>query len=117
MSRTVVTLDESWTAKEIPVPLKVKMFKTDQNLTGWLLQLRMTRNGTELSFGGTVTWEDASTGIAKITFVDGDIDVETAGDEFAMYDIEVWASGGGQRLASVLIKNGCYAYVGSAPTV
>lgn len=114
--RTVITLDETWVSGEIPVPILIQMFTTEQDLTGWTQDIRVERDDVELTFGGTITWDDINKGIAKITFADGDIEV-AAGKEYSQYKIEVWAAGGSQRISSVLIRNGCNLQVGAAPTI
>ena len=116
--RSVLHLSPNWTAGEIPIPLLVQLLTPPQSLQSWNLQVRFERDGVELTpqAGTPVEWEDITLALAKVNFAAGDIEV-TAGAAFSRYEIEVWAAGAGQRIASKTIINEVYPQVGAAPTV
>ncbi len=116
--RSILTLDTNWTAGEIPIPVKVQLLDPPQDLTSWVLQVRFEIDGVEITPGAStpVEWDDASQSIAKVNFAQGDIEV-TTGKKSSLIEIEVWAAGASQRIASKTIVNWIYAQVGASPTI
>lgn len=114
--RNVITLDESWTAGEIPPALQIQLLDPPVSLDGWELQVRFERDGKEVTpaHGTPVDWVDAELSLCKVNFGAGDMAVTGERSEFR---IEVWAAGAGQRIASRLIVNHIYENVGSDPTI
>ncbi len=116
--RDVLTLDTNWTAGEIPPSLLIDLLDPPQDLTAYTLQVRMTRDGTEFTpaAGTPVEFDDPLKSRVKVNFADGDV-IVTEGNEFSLYEIEVWAAGGGIRIATKTVIVEVYPQVGSAPTI
>ena len=103
---------DSFVAGEKPV-IDVQFYETEQDLTGFSLDWRVERDGTEVTPAGSIAWKDQSLGQARVTFGEGDIDV-TDGSEWSRYKMELWTGDGTTRIATLLIVFDVYQHVGSA---
>lgn len=95
------------------IKVDVQFHKTEVDLTGFAVDVRVTRDDVELDLAGGVAWLDITKGQCRVTFGEGDIDVAPE-EERSRYRMEVWAGDGTERIASLLIVFDVYQHVGAA---
>lgn len=106
-----------FTSGEIPLPFLVKFDATDLNYTGYAIDATLLDDdGTEMTFGGSVTWNDETTGMAQVQLAAADVAVP-AGKLIITRRMMVWAGNGVNRTATLEIKYNCRPSVGTPPSI
>ena len=111
-----VTVVGPYTNGEIPFPLKVQFEPEPVDLTGYTLAVRIENGvGDERTFTGSVTWDDAATGRATVSWGAGDVDLTDPTTDEERFSMQVWAVGPQNKIATSLIMWTTYRNVGSVP--
>lgn len=104
-----------YTAGEKPPILTVDFYDTSPpNLTGWVLSLTCTRDGTELTSWGSIAWSDASIARANVTMP---VLALATGKTRQLFTLQCWAGNGLQRIASVPICFYVHSQIGTTPAI
>lgn len=105
---------------EIPLDFTVKFDETDLDFNGYA-QPEATladQNNATLTFAGSVSWDDISTGVVLVSLAAGDLTRVDSTLEHETRRLMIWAGDGGtKKVATVLIKYGIDAPVGVPPSV
>jgi len=107
-----------FTDGEIPIPFTVKFDRTDIDFSGGfsLAATLEDDDGSEMTFDGTVTWSDASTGLVTVEL--GALDVAVAAGKLVITRrLMVWTGDGTNRVATVEIKYNCHPAIGTPPSI
>lgn len=109
-----------FTEGEIPLPFTVKYDQSDIDFSsGFTLDATLEdEDGAELTFGGTVDWETSTIGLVKVELAASDCTRQDSTARKETRRLQIWTGDGGtNRVATVLIKYGVDAPVGTPPAV
>ncbi len=108
-----------YTDGETPLPFNMKFDEVDIDFsTGFTVEATLIDDdGSEMSFAGTVTFEDAATGLVRVDL--GAADVAVPIDKLLITRrLQIWTGDGGtNKIASVEIKFMCHPSIGTPPSV
>lgn len=109
-----------YTDGEIPLPFLIKFDKTDIDFStgGFTVGATLVDDdGTEMVFDGTVTFEDAATGLIRVDLGADDIAV-SAGKLVITRRLQIWTGDGGtNKVATVEVKYNCHPAIGTPPAI
>lgn len=111
-----VRLIGPYTAGEIPDPLVLQFYDSPKDLSGYDVEVTMSRDDEEVVLGGTASWVAQDLGIAKYEFAEDDLQVAD-GEKKSSYRMEFWAGNGTIRIASLLIVFDVNRQVGTVPSI
>jgi len=103
---------------EIPLTFTVKFDPTDIDFTGYTVEATLSdQDNTALTFTGSVAWNDIALGIVDVNLAAADTTLVGA-VEHETRRLMIWAGDAGTNLvATVLIKYGIDAAVGTPPAI
>lgn len=108
-----------YTDGEIPLPFNMKFDETDIDFSvgGFVVEATLLDDdGTEMTFDGTVTFEDSSTGLVRVDLGAADVAVP-ANILLLTRRLQIWTGDGTNRIASVTIKFNCHPAIGTPPSI
>ena len=108
-----------YTDGEIPLPFTIKFDETDIDFsTGFTVDATLVDDdGTEMSFAGTVTFQDDTTGLVRVDLGAADIAVPAARLVITRR-LQIWTGDGGtNKVATVVVKYNCHPAVGTPPAI
>lgn len=108
-----------YTDGEIPLPFNMKFDETDIDFSvgGFVVEATLLDDdGTEMSFAGTVTFEDSATGLVRVDLGAADVAVP-ANILLLTRRLQIWTGDGTNRIASVTIKFNCHPAIGTPPSI
>ncbi len=108
-----------YTDGEIPLPFTVKFDEIDIDFsTGFTVAATLVDDdGTEMAFAGTVTFQDAATGLVRVDLGAADVAIP-ATRLIITRRLQIWTGdGGANKVATVTVKYNCHPAVGTPPAI
>lgn len=106
-----------YTSGEIPFPFTVKFDPEDIDFTGFDLAVTIEDNdGSEMTFDGSVAWDEITTGTVLVQLGAADV-VVPPGALLVTRRLQIWAGDGVNRPATLHIKFNCHPAIGTPPSV
>ncbi len=111
-----------FTEGELPLPFNVKFDEATIDFTTAptfvLAGTLEDEDGEALTFAGSVTWADDTTGLATVSLATADV---ARVDDTLRYEtrrLQIWTgNNGGKLVATLLIKYGINAPIGTPPSI
>ncbi len=108
-----------YTSGEIPLPFTIKFDEIDIDFSiGFTVAATLVDDdGTEMVFAGSVTFQDAATGLVRVDLGADDVAVP-AGRLIITRRLQIWTGDAGtNKVATVVVKYNCSPAVGTPPAI